>query len=168
MSGNENGILFHERQYFAPWVYVTLLGSTSLPILLTLARPDSGGMLLPASSAIGVMVLVFVLLGVMDTAVYADRVVVTFGLLRLIKFTLTLSEVTAVVARKYAPIGEFGGWGIRGFDNKRALNMRGTFGAELTLQKPTKQGGTKTSTMMIGSQRSEALAEAITQAMAGR
>ena len=56
----------------------------------------------------------------------------------------------------YRPIREYGGWGIRGFGKRRALNMRGDRGVLLI----RKDG----STMLIGSQKPRELLAALGQA----
>ena len=60
--------------------------------------------------------------------------------------------IRAADARRYRPLGEFGGWGIRGVGAKRALNMRGSEGVELAVHRRGRDG-----TVMIGSQRSREL-----------
>jgi hypothetical protein len=69
---------------------------------------------------------------------------------RLIPF----SEIRAFRARRYRPIREFGGWGIRsGLGKKSAYNAKGDLGVELYLHDMR--------SIMIGSQRHEELAEAL-------
>jgi len=69
---------------------------------------------------------------------------------RLIPF----SEIRAFRARRYRPIREFGGWGIRsGLGKKSAYNAKGELGVELYLHDMR--------SIMIGSQRHEELAEAL-------
>lgn len=68
--------------------------------------------------------------------------------------TIRLSEIAQAEARSYAPIREFGGWGIRGgLHGTRAYNVSGNRGVELTLRDGR--------TLMIGSQRADELAQAI-------
>lgn len=66
---------------------------------------------------------------------------------------IPFSDITQVEARTYSPLREYGGWGIRGWGNKRAYNVSGNKGVELELQDGQK--------IMIGSQRSEELALAL-------
>lgn len=70
--------------------------------------------------------------------------------------TIPIADVTRVEARTYAPLREYGGWGIRGWGGKRAYNVSGDRGVELTLV----DGGK----VMIGSQRADELAQTITAA----
>jgi Family of unknown function (DUF6141) len=69
---------------------------------------------------------------------------------------IPLAEIARVEARTYAPIGEWGGWGIRIWGHRRAYNVSGNRGVELTLHDGRQ--------VMIGSQRAEELALAILSA----
>ena len=42
-------------------------------------------------------------------------------------------DVAYAEARTYAPLREYGGWGIRGLSRKRAYNVSGNRGVELSL-----------------------------------
>ena len=92
---------------------------------------------------------------------YAMRLVVTvtdqeidIHFRPLIRRRIPIADVSDVEARKYSPLVEFGGWGIRGLRGNRAYNISGRRGVALVL--------TDGSRVMIGSRRAEALAEAIT------
>ena len=82
--------------------------------------------------------------------------------IRYLPFTnrlIPLSNIISLEVRTYKPIREYGGWGIRGFSSSRkiAYNVKGNRGVELTLHDGR--------LVMIGSQRSEELAQAITEGM---
>ena len=65
-------------------------------------------------------------------------------------------QIAQVTAREYSPIGEFGGWGIRGIPSKSkkiAYNISGSEGVELMLVNGR--------TVMLGSQKAQELALAI-------
>ena len=63
-------------------------------------------------------------------------------------------EIRAFGARRYHPIREFGGWGIRsGLGKKSAYNASGDLGVELYMR--------NAHSIMLGSQRHEELAEAL-------
>jgi hypothetical protein len=67
---------------------------------------------------------------------------------------IPFTEVRGLEARTYQPIKEYGGWGIRGWGNRRAYNVRGNQGVELELENGQM--------IMIGSQKPQELALAIT------
>jgi hypothetical protein len=73
--------------------------------------------------------------------------------------TIPMTEVTHSEARTYSPLREYGGWGIRGMGSNRAYNVSGDRGVELTLLDGRK--------VLIGSQRADALADAIAAARSG-
>ena len=71
-----------------------------------------------------------------------------------VRRTIPFGDIRAFRARRYRPIREFGGWGIRtGLGNKSAYNASGDLGVELYL----KNGRS----IMLGSQRHHDLAAAI-------
>ena len=66
---------------------------------------------------------------------------------------ISLESIQDVEARTYNPLREYGGWGIRSRSNRKAYNVSGNQGVELTLKDGRK--------VMIGSQKAEELALAI-------
>jgi hypothetical protein len=123
-----NGVLFEETQTFSPWLYA--VAAFVLAILAAVATMRQ------------------------TTRVTGDAVTVRFGVFY--KTRIPLSEVRQAEAVVYRPIADYGGWGIRGFRRKRALNARGDRGVLLT-----KADG---STVLIGSQKPRELLEALTRA----
>jgi hypothetical protein len=73
--------------------------------------------------------------------------------------TIPKSMITEYQVRKYSPIGEYGGWGIRTgiFGRGRAYNVKGNIGLQLKLQNNRK--------ILFGSQRPEALKAAMNNMM---
>jgi hypothetical protein len=71
--------------------------------------------------------------------------------------TIPLADIRSFRARRYKPIREFGGWGIRtGLGRRKsAYNAKGNLGVELYLRDMR--------SVMLGSQRHEELAEALRQ-----
>ena len=66
---------------------------------------------------------------------------------------IPFTEIRGLEARTYQPIKDYGGWGIRGWGNRRAYNVRGNQGVELELENGQM--------IMIGSQKPQELALAI-------
>ena len=77
----------------------------------------------------------------------------------LVKREVALLDIDDFEARVYNPLREYGGWGIRGGSLRRAYNVYGKGGVELTLRHGSK--------VLIGSQRAEELAERISRAKVG-
>lgn len=71
-----------------------------------------------------------------------------------VRRVIAFDEIRAFCARRYRPIREFGGWGIRsGLGKKSAYNAKGDLGVELYLHDGR--------SIMIGSQRHQELAAAM-------
>jgi hypothetical protein len=120
--------LYQETQTFSPWVTALLLGV--------------------------VVLLGAVLTMRLSTTVTSDALSIRYGFLY--RTRIPLSDVAHAEAVEYAPIREYGGWGIRGSRRRRALNARGNQGVLLT-----RADG---STLLVGSQRPRELLEALSRA----
>jgi hypothetical protein len=121
-------VLFEETQRFSPWLYV-LVGA----ILAILA---------------GVLTMR------QTTTVSADALSVRFGAFYATR--IPLADIVRAEAVVYRPVREYGGWGIRGFGRRRALNTRGDRGVLVT----RKDG----STILVGSQKPRELLAALAHA----
>ena len=120
--------LYEETQSFSPWIVALMFA---------------------------VVVLLGALLSLrLTTTVRPDGVSVRYGFLY--RTRVPLSEITLAEAVQYAPVREYGGWGIRGSRRRRALNARGNQGVLLT-----RSDGT---TLLVGSQRPRELLEALSRA----
>jgi hypothetical protein len=112
----------------------------------------------PGWTLVLVGLVVFLVAGLLTmrltTVVTPDAVQVRYGFLY--RTRIPISEIISAEARAYRPVRDYGGWGIRGFGRRRALNARGNLGVLLT-----RQDG---STLMIGSQRPRELLEALARA----
>jgi hypothetical protein len=98
-----------------------------------------------------------VLFVVMKLVVTVDDTALDIQFFPFIRRTIPLTDIQSAEARTYAPLREYGGWGIRwGWGAKKAYNVSGHEGVELALS----DGGT----VLIGSQQPEQLAHAIAQA----
>ncbi|MFN2202162.1 MAG: DUF6141 family protein [Caldilineaceae bacterium] len=116
--------------------------------------PDWMMVLLWLAFGIGLPLLFF--LFELVVTVNASAVEIRFS--PVVRRTIPLTEIAKVEARTYAPLKEYGGWGIRvGLSGKRAYNISGNEGVELTLTDGRK--------VLIGSKRSKELAQIIASAM---
>jgi hypothetical protein len=120
--------LYNETQSFSPWVMAVVLGVVALLAALLTVR--------------------------LTTTVTPDALSVRYGFLY--KTRVPLSEITLAEAVEYAPVREYGGWGIRGSRRRRALNARGNQGVLVM-----RSDG---STLLVGSQRPRELLEALARA----
>jgi hypothetical protein len=120
--------MYSETQTFSPWVLALLLGVVALLGALLTMR--------------------------LTTTVTSDALSVRYGFLY--KTRVPLSEIALAEAVEYAPVRDYGGWGIRGSRRRRALNARGNQGVLVT-----RSDGT---TLLVGSQRPRELLEALERA----
>jgi len=152
--------LFEETQRFLsnPWA---LLGAVAAlagvgSLLLTAGSPADP---LQPAGILGLVVGggVAALLGVgrLRTEVHADGLYVRFvPFTRLHRYSW--NAIVSAEARRYRPILEYGGWGVRWGRGGKAYNVYGNRGVQLVLADGKK--------LLIGSQRAEALALAIASA----
>lgn len=145
---------FDERQRLSP----IILGLTALALVIGYAVTVMGDMapderlVVTIAFAAGAVILLGALSLSLRTTV-TDEGVRVKGLIfidRLIPF----AEITSAESVRYRPILDYGGWGYRLSPKGKAYNMRGDKGVALSL----KDGGK----IMLGSQRPDELAEAIT------
>jgi hypothetical protein len=152
---------FQEEQHFSRlWLLVCLPILT--PILLVLFLGNSIVAVVIGTIGTTVMTLPALLLYTMKLVIKVDSDYLhikfpPFSAL-ISRSHIPLSEIAHWQARTYSPILEYGGWGLRrGIRGKgRAYNVRGNQGVQLQLTDGTK--------LLIGSQRAQELADAITLA----
>ncbi|HEX9303599.1 MAG TPA: hypothetical protein VGA31_04020 [Thermoanaerobaculia bacterium] len=121
-------VLYHETQGFSPAIIAVMLAAIALlGALLTLR---------------------------LTTTVTENSISVRYGFLY--ETRVPLAEIALAEAVEYAPLREYGGWGIRGSRRRRALNARGNQGVLLT-----RTDGT---TLLVGSQRPRELLDALARA----
>lgn len=161
--------LFHETQRFRQWWLLLLIGGIAFTgwgafvQQIVRGRPVGSN---PMSDW-GVWLL-WLLLGIglpavfwrmrLETTVYPDRIEI--WLWPLAHRVIPAVGIASVAARRYRPLREYGGWGIRGFGRNRAYNVSGAQGVQLVLANGNR--------VLIGSQRSGELAGAIESILQSR
>lgn len=120
--------IYQETQSFSPWTVALLLAVIALVGAVLSLR--------------------------LTTTVTSDALSVKYGFLY--KTRVPLTEIALAEAVEYAPLREYGGWGVRGTRRRRALNARGNQGVLLT-----RADGT---TLLVGSQRPRELLDALARA----
>jgi len=147
--------LFEEVQE-PPWPFMALgLGATAAGGL-ALARWLSLGLRFGAAALLagGAGLAAREFLVPMRTTVLPSEIRVHFG--RRTRFRVPLKNVVSAFERRYQPLAEYGGWGIRFGRSGRAFNIQGSHGVQLVLRSGTR--------LLIGSQRPAELAETIRKA----
>lgn len=90
------------------------------------------GLILIIIGALAIIVGWFIRL---DSEFSEEGIIYRLFPLQLKERNITWDEVQEVHIRKYSPILEYGGWGLRGFDNRnKAVNISGNIGVQLQLK----------------------------------
>ena len=145
-------ILFKEQQKFRQWWIWALL----TPILLivglasffALKESTDNWPILFLLVPLFCCTLAFYWLR-LDMEVRADGIYVRFFPVQKQFRSYHWNNIDQLFIRQYQPVKEYGGWGIRGLDRNRALNVSGTQGLQLVLQDGKR--------LLIGTQRPEDL-----------
>jgi hypothetical protein len=167
-SSTAGPTLFREVQRFKQqWVWVLVAGASALAWLIFIRQiimgqefgdkpsPDWGVWVLWLLIGLGLPGLFSYLRLVLE--VTADQIVIRFRPLH--RRTIPLTDVQDFEVRKYSAVKEYGGWGIKGWSQKKvAYNVSGNEGVELTLRDGRQ--------VMLGSQHASELARAIGMAKA--
>jgi hypothetical protein len=162
--------VFHEEQYF-DWRVYALIATLELvggywmvwvtrhwgPIAALLARRWSLEFTIGFVIALALPIVLALLLLHMTTEVTPSEVRIWFGWVPIYRRAVAITSVSGYYVVQYRPIVDYGGWGIRtGRDGERVLSARGNRGVRLELADGT--------SLLIGSQRPEELAETIKHA----
>ena len=138
---------FQEEQSFDQiWVWA-LLGIELVVMLVPLILTGQPWWTLILS--VGVMVLTMVLLASFKLYTRIDSSGVHYRMkpFHFKEQTIIWDDIDQIFVRKYSPILEYGGWGIRFGRNGKAFNMRGNYGIQIV-----KKDGKR---ILIGTQNPE-------------
>ena len=159
----DNEILFSETQRFKQWwLWILLIGSDVFTFYgvykqiitgHTFGDKPASNTVLLISSGITVLLTILFLIIRLDTQIKKDGVYVKFFPLNLRFKQFTWIQLSKCYVRKYSPIAEYGGWGLRfGFGGK-AYNISGNQGLQLEFKNKK--------TLLIGTQKPEELQEVV-------
>jgi hypothetical protein len=158
-------IFFSEKQRFTQWwLWAILFGLNGLMFVgiiqqIGFGKPfgtkpaSDAGLLIAAAFCLGMLLLFFSFK--LETVIEKNGVYVRFYPFHLKFKHYDWSEIKNAYVRKYSPLKEFGGWGVR-FGNKgNALNMSGNQGLQLEF-------GNRRN-LLIGTRRPDEIASALTK-----
>ena len=91
----------------------------------------------------------------LKTTITKETIQVQFFPFHLKPRTYLWSDIKQASIRKYKPIMEYGGWGIRGFKSNRAFNVSGKIGLQLEFKKGNK--------LLIGTQNGQEMNDVLVQ-----
>jgi hypothetical protein len=145
---------FTETQKFRQWwLWLIMIVSTLVVPGTLLLAAQSGAEDIPAvavliSAIVPILILVMFWAMNLHTEIDSTGVHYRFFPFHFSKRTISWDEIDSAVVRKYSPLGEYGGWGLRyTFRNGRAVNVSGNMGLQLVLKTGKK--------ILIGTQRAE-------------
>ena len=162
----ETDIIYREEQRFALWLRAVLVVSMALAVVLSIL-PLTKIPFDQLRAEVGEIILLFVVgvffpVGIavlfcflkLETQVRPDGLYVRFVPFHIKFKKFGADDLRQYYARKYRPIWEYGGWGIRcSFRNGRAYNVSGNKGLQLVFKDGKR--------LLIGSQTPEDLEQAI-------
>lgn len=152
-----NQILFSEQQRFRqPWIWVILFGINGIFIFGLIRqvflgqqfsdKPISDTGLIIATIGSLIISVLFLCLR-LETKIESDGIYVRFFPFQMSFKYYSWDKLHQLFVRDYNPIGEYGGWGLRGFGKNKAMNVSGNKGIQLI----TKDGAK----ILIGTKRAD-------------
>ncbi|MHC4475423.1 MAG: DUF6141 family protein [Planctomycetota bacterium] len=162
---NENEVIFREVQRFGLWLRWVLVLSVPVLVAILASVGVAGGNFTEPSFILSLLVGILVLVAVavlfltlrLETEVRPDGLYVRFFPFHIRHKRFEAQDLSECYARQYRPILEYGGWGIKCGKNGKAYNVSGNQGVQLVF-KNSRQ-------LLIGTQRAQELAEAISSIM---
>lgn len=126
----ENKLLFEESQRFTQWWLLLII------VIVT-------------------VVLLSIFIMRLDTQIKSDGIYVRFFPIHRSYRYYPWAVLKSAYIREYAPVSEYGGWGIKGTSHDRALNISGKMGLQLELTNGKK--------LLIGTRRPEEIKQILDQ-----
>ncbi len=144
---DDEEVIYEEVQPFDQ-LWIWLLMGMEL-VILVIALIAAGQAIWTVGLGLGAMTLTMALLSSLKLYTRMDAMGVHFRM-RPFHFkeqTIAWEDIDQIHVRKYSPILEYGGWGMRYGRNGKAFNVRGNYGIQIV-----KKNGKK---VLIGTQRPE-------------
>lgn len=143
---------FSESQRFTQWwLWAILIGILILParMLFSIWSGDNKSVhwgILVINIAIPLLVFVLFLMLNLKTSIDETGISYQFVPFHLKPMKNSWTEIDSAYIRKYSPLAEFGGWGIRySFGNGKAYNVSGDMGLQIVFKNGKK--------LLIGTQK---------------
>ena len=160
-------ILFSESQKFRQlWIWIALLAAEGIMLWGVAqqivfhhpfgSKPAPDGMLIAASLIPAAIIILFASIR-LDTSVSGSDISYRFFPFHLKPRSIAWDTIANAYVRRYSPLSEYGGWGIRyGLGGKgKAFNISGNRGLQLVMKNGKK--------ILIGTGRAEELDAVISQ-----
>ena len=126
--------IFKENQRFRQWwliiILITIVLASALPLFyeISLNEVKLKSLIAPVISLL-VFVLIFILN--LETRINNKGISAGFRPFPFFRRNYNWDEIQECFVRTYAPVSEYGGWGIRGFGRAKAYNVSGNKGIQI-------------------------------------
>lgn len=137
----KKGLFFEERQKFTQWwIWLILLGFDVMYSVAVVQQVFMGSQFgkKPASNAVLLLSLAAMLLITavfysfkLETRIDSEGIHVKFFPFHFSFRSYPWEKIRNCYVRKYKPVREYGGWGLRGLGDNRALNVKGNMGIQI-------------------------------------
>lgn len=155
--------LFQETQRFTQWwIWLILIGILYVfltGIYVQIIKGELFGTKPMSDVGLIIMTVVMILFTLLffsfnlKTEITKDRIYFQFFPFHIKDRTYLIADIQEMKVVKYSPIGEYGGWGIRGIGSNRAFNVKGNQGLRIHFKNGQKR--------LIGTQKPEELQKII-------
>lgn len=132
-------MLFYEEKQFLRsnamiWIAIAGLLITFFAVVLNFSAEESDWIGMLILSSVIVSILPLLLLASVHLRIEKEGVFIRYFPFHFRPLFFNWSEIEHFELRKYNPLSEFGGWGIKGTKNNRAYNVSGDMGLQITLK----------------------------------
>jgi hypothetical protein len=147
----EGKILFSEKQRFNQWwLWAILIGINLLFLYVAIFQPN---IILTLSFVFTLILTLLFLIFRLETRISEEKIYVRLYPLQLKYKEYKWSEISKCSIRQYSPIGEYDGWGLRGFGKNKAINISGNLGLQIDFINNKK--------LLIGTNKTKELTEVL-------
>lgn len=127
--------IFEEKQRFNQW-WLYAIFILVLLVLIGGIFENSEGLKVDEPGLIllflaGIFPMLFILLLRQDTRIDQEGITTKFYPLGFTRRFFPWKNIEQAYIRKYSPIAEYGGWGIRGIRRRKAYNVAGNLGIQI-------------------------------------
>lgn len=158
-------VLFEETQRFTQWwirgIIIGILLIFLISIYVQIVNDNPVGTKPLSDMGLVVMTFFMVLFMILfysfhlKTKITKDKIYFKFFPFHSTDKAYLISDIQNMEVVKYSPILEYGGWGIRGFGNNKAFNVKGNKGLRILFKDGSKR--------LIGTQKPEELKNVISK-----
>lgn len=153
---DNKGLVFKEVQHFRQWwvwaiLVVTLAAMCAVGVSDYLKGAVGQGELMAMGIGAGLLLILMFYFWILrlHTAVNETGIRVKFAPFPMAEKQFEWSAMSKCYIRQYSPIGEYGGWGLKGTSKNRAYNISGNEGLQIVFNDGRK--------VLIGTQKLEEL-----------